>query len=182
MAFGASSAGSHQQPHQQGGVYIQTYSTRRPHGSSRCIVAASNKAIYWKGTQNAFPIWWNPGHSAQDHTNKGRLSPLAMKIVWTYWTMLIWQDYSNPCKYISIQQSGPPNKGGGRPLTVTGLPHPWFVEVSIGSSFNCYFAIVRVLALVDILWAITVEVLSLLCGTCLRRYNVAPVCGCGSVP
>ena len=92
--------------------------------------------------------------------------------------MLLWQDYSNPCKYISIQQS---DRGGPSPhLHWLGLPHPWFVEVYIGSSFNCYyFATVRALASMDILWAITVEVLSLFCGACLRRYNVVPVCGCG---
>ena len=55
-----------------------------------------------------------PGHSAQEHTNKGRLSP-CYEIGRTYWTMLHWHDYSNPCKCISIQQFGPPNRGGPSP-------------------------------------------------------------------
>ena len=43
-----------------------------------CIVPLDSAGglVSRKGTQNAFPIWWNLGHSAQDHTNKDRLSLL----------------------------------------------------------------------------------------------------------
>ena len=76
---------------------------------------------------------------------------------------------------MSMQKFGPPAKGGGRPLTFYWLYlHRWLVERSFGLSSNCYFATELAPELLDILWPITLEVITLTI--------VVPLCGCGAAP
>ena len=75
-------------------------------------------------------------------------------ISWTFG-----QDYSNSCKYTSIQKFGSPAKRGPSSYILLALPHPWLVKWSIGPSSNRFFATVLVLVLLDILWTITLEVI-----------------------
>ena len=68
----------------------------------------------------------------------------------------------------------PSRKGGAVPSYFTGFTSPVACGAVFGHSSNCYFATVLVPELRDILWPITLEVIT--------PTIVVPVCGCGAVP